>query len=138
MGTHGTSAHTSFGMIGIELPPGMVPSRLSHPPRTLPQYFSMKSFSGLLSSSSTTQGFLKCPECSRTSRCARPNYVNCAPPRQQIVRATATATDAGQPNRPTSAGNGGLLCASSRLSIGAISSPHMHAPAPRCRYASNW
>lgn len=49
-------------------------------------------------------------------------------------------TVVGQPNTPTSAGNGGLSlgfpCLPSSDSINAVSSPQMYAPAPRCMKTS--
>lgn len=59
---------------------------------------------------------------------SRPNEANHEPPRRQIVGATATVstlvTVVGQPNRPISAGNGGLSlglpCLPSRDSIKAF------------------
>ena len=67
-----------------------------------------------------------------------PNDKNQEPPRLQISGATATVstlvTVVGHPKTPTSAGNGGFNrgfpCLPSRLSISAVSSPQIYAPAP--------
>ncbi len=108
-------SQTDFGSIGVEEPPGMMALRLSHPPRTPPQCFSISSLRGTLISSSTVHGLLTCPEIQYSlvpELRSRPKESNQAPPRRQIVGATAIvstlATVEGQPKRPTDAGNGGL------------------------------
>lgn len=68
-----------------------------------------------------------------------PKEENHVPPLLQMLGATATVstlvTVVGQPNTPTSAGNGGfsrgLPCLPSSDSMRAVSSPQMYAPAPR-------
>merc|ERR1719330_2157764 len=111
----------------------MIHSRLSQPPITSPAWILMRSFSGMLISSSTVQGLLTCPLMLKSLVplfLVRPKLANQSPPRLQIVGATATVstlvTVVGQPNTPTSAGNGGfrrgLPCFPSRDSIRAGSS----------------
>lgn len=52
----------SFGMSGVEEPPGITAKRLSQPPMTPPACLSMSSLRGILISSSTVQGVFTCPE----------------------------------------------------------------------------
>merc|ERR1711872_168432 len=131
-----TSSQTALGMRGVELPPGMTQSRLSQPPITPPQWRSISSFRGMLISSSTVQGLFTWPEMLNSLEplfLVRPMLANQSPPLLQMVGATATVstlvTVVGQPETPTSAGNGGfrrgLPCLPSRLSIKAVSSPQM-------------
>ena len=51
-----------LGIIGVEDPPGMTPSRLSQPPRTPPACLSTNSFSGIDMVSSTVHGLFTLPE----------------------------------------------------------------------------
>lgn len=128
------SSHTFLGKIGVDEPPGMTALRLSQPPRTPPQCFSMSSFRGIDISSSTVQGLLTWPEIQNNfvpEFLSRPKLLNQLAPRRQIVGATATvstlATVDGQPKRPTAAGNGGFRRGfpglPSRDSMSEVSSP---------------
>lgn len=142
--THKTFSHVGRGMTGTEHPPGTIPFRFCQPPLTPPQCFSINSCSGILISSSTTQGLFTCPLMQNTfvpEFLSLPKLANHLPPLRAIVGATATvstfATVEGHPKSPTSAGNGGLSrgfpCFPSSDSIRAVSSPQIYAPAPRCR-----
>ena len=86
--------------------------------------------------SSTTMGFLTCPEIPKSfvpRLFSLPKEANQSAPRRRMVGATATVstlvTVEGQPKSPTPAGNGGLRRGfpwrPSRLSINAVSSPQM-------------
>ena len=57
-----TSSQMSLGITGTDEPPGMMPKRLSQPPRTPPACFSISSFSGMPMASSTVQGWFTWPE----------------------------------------------------------------------------
>merc|ERR1719491_1515329 len=121
--------------------------RESHPFLIPPQCFSISSWSGMDMDSSTTMGFLTWPEMPKSFvplLFGLPKLWNQAAPLRRIIGDTAMVstlvTVEGQPNSPTPAGNGGLRrgfpCRPSRLSISAVSSPQMYAPAPRWRYTS--
>merc|ERR1719268_521329 len=131
-----TSSHTFFGIRGVDDPPGMIQSRLSQPPMTPPECLSINSFRGIDISSSTVQGLFTCPEMLNSfvpEFLGLPNWANQVPPLLQMSGATATVstlvTVVGQPNTPTSAGNGGFSlgfpCFPSRDSMRAVSSPQI-------------
>merc|ERR1712242_461281 len=96
----------------------MIQRRLSQPPITSPAWILISSFRGMLISSSTVQGLFTWPLMLKSLVplfLARPKLANQSPPRLQIAGATATVstlvTVVGQPNTPTSAGNGGFSLA---------------------------
>merc|ERR1719419_1512362 len=73
----------------------MMQSRLSQPPMTSPAWILMRSFRGMLISSSTVQGLLTCPLMLNSLVplfLVRPKLANQSPPRLQIVGATATVS----------------------------------------------
>mmetsp|Transcript_5927 Transcript_5927/g.10662 ORF Transcript_5927/g.10662 Transcript_5927/m.10662 type:complete len:207 (+) Transcript_5927:819-1439(+) len=142
-----TSAQIGAGMMGTDEPPGITPSRLSQPPLTPPQCFSKSSRKGIDISSSTVVGLFTWPEIQNSFVPAlffRPKEANHSGPLRRIVGTTETVstlvTVVGQPYKPMLAGKGGfrrgLPCFPSKLSISAVSSPQMYAPAPCDTYTS--
>ena len=84
-----------FGIKGVDEPPGMTQSKLSHPPMTSPACLWMRSLSGTDISSSTVQGLLTCPEMLNNfvpEFLGLPKLANHSPPRRQISGATATVS----------------------------------------------
>ena len=123
---------------GTEDPPGIQEREESHPLCIPPQCYSTSSWRRMDMVSLTTMGFLTCLEIPKSlvpRLFSFPNPVN-----HSAAMVSTLVIVEGQPKRPTPAGIGGLRrgfpCLPSKLSIKAVSSPQIYAPAPRCKNMS--